>query len=130
MGTRWAATGGTGASTTTHPSPERDPRPVRHGPAGNGNGQFNQPRGIALGPDGSYYVVDTSNMRIQKFDNDGKFLSALGSEGTGDGQFTGLTSTPHAGTGPGGIAVDSRATSTWPTPGTTASRSSTATASS
>ena len=77
-------------------------------PQGSGNGQFNQPRGIATAPDGSYYVVDTSNMRIQKFDKTGKFVNAFGSEGSGDGQFSGLningSSVP--GTGPGGIAVD------------------------
>ena len=37
-------------------------------PASAERGAFNLPRGIATGPDGSFYVVDTGNMRIQKFD--------------------------------------------------------------
>ena len=77
-------------------------------PQGSGNGQMNQPRGIATGPDGSYYVVDTSNMRVQKFDKTGKFVKAFGSEGSDDGQFSGLNINGRRvpGTGPGGIAVD------------------------
>ena len=77
-------------------------------PTGTGNGQFNQPRGIAIAPDGSYYVVDTTNMRVQKFDKDGKFVKAFGSEGNGDGQFNGLiiNGSRIPGTGPGGITVD------------------------
>jgi uncharacterized protein (TIGR03663 family) len=57
------------------------------GQAGKGDGQFNQPKGAAIGPDGSLYVVDTFNARVEKFDKDGKFLLAWGSEGQGDGQF-------------------------------------------
>ena len=33
------------------------------------------------------YVVDNGNHRIQKFANDGTFLTAWGTEGDGDGQF-------------------------------------------
>ncbi|MCP4639096.1 MAG: hypothetical protein GY851_01610, partial [bacterium] len=36
---------------------------------------------------GHIYVADTDNHRIQKFESDGTFLIAWGSEGTGDGQF-------------------------------------------
>ena len=36
-----------------------------------GEGQFNEPWGIAVGQDGSVYVSDTWNHRIQKFTNDG-----------------------------------------------------------
>ena len=69
-------------------------------------GAFSQPRGIATGPDGSIYVVDTGNNRIQKFDASGKFLAIIGSgKGEGDGQFKPLSDTA-AGTGAGGIAVD------------------------
>jgi DNA-binding beta-propeller fold protein YncE len=50
-------------------------------------------------PSGSegVYVVDYMNIRIQKFNDDGSFISKWGSEGTGDGQF----GVPH------GIEVDS-----------------------
>ena len=35
---------------------------------GGGEGQFNEPWGIAVGQDGSVYVSDTWNHRVQKFD--------------------------------------------------------------
>jgi DNA-binding beta-propeller fold protein YncE len=43
------------------------------------------------------YVADSDNNRIQKFSSDGTFITAWGSEGTGNGQF----SSPY------GIAIDS-----------------------
>jgi uncharacterized protein (TIGR03663 family) len=45
---------------------------------GDGRGQFNEPWGIAVGPDGSVYVSDTWNHRIQKFDNQGNFITMWG----------------------------------------------------
>jgi uncharacterized protein (TIGR03663 family) len=45
---------------------------------------FNEPWGVAVGPDGSVYVADTWNHRIQKFDANGKFLLTWGHEGQGD----------------------------------------------
>src|SRR6476469_7841969 len=50
------------------------------------------PRKIAIGPDDSIYVVDSGRNRIVKFSPDGQVLASWGSEGTGDGQFRGLTS--------------------------------------
>jgi len=50
-------------------------------------GQFNKPQGIAIAPDGSIYITDSGNNRIQKFSSDGEFLSQWGSQGSGDGQF-------------------------------------------
>jgi len=41
-------------------------------------GTFNEPWGLAVGPDGSVYVADTWNHRIQKFDGTGRFLLAWG----------------------------------------------------
>jgi DNA-binding beta-propeller fold protein YncE len=49
------------------------------GEIGTGPGQFNHPRGIALGPDGNLYVVDSDNHRIQVFDPNGTFLHQWGS---------------------------------------------------
>jgi predicted membrane-bound mannosyltransferase/DNA-binding beta-propeller fold protein YncE len=58
------------------------------GVQGQGDGQFNAPRGIAIGPDGSVYVADTFNHRIQKYDAEGQYVLTFGrfgdlSKGTG-----------------------------------------------
>jgi DNA-binding beta-propeller fold protein YncE len=50
------------------------------------------PRRIAIGPDDSIYVVDSGRNRIVKFSPDGQVLASWGSEGSGDGQFSGLSS--------------------------------------
>jgi uncharacterized protein (TIGR03663 family) len=51
------------------------------GVQGQGDGQFNGPRGVAVAPDGSMYVADTFNHRIQKFDADGQYVLTFGSFG-------------------------------------------------
>ncbi len=76
------------------------------GQAGANRGQFNLPRGITRDAAGNFYVVDTQNERIQKFDSSGKWLSIIGSQGNSDGQFNPYSDTA-TGTGPGGVAVDS-----------------------
>ena len=48
------------------------------GTAGQGNGQFLSPHGIALAPDGSIYVADSNNHRIVKLDANGKTLLSFG----------------------------------------------------
>lgn len=50
-------------------------------------GKMAHPTSLALGPDGSVYVSDTSNFRIQQYSADGEFIRAFGSVGTGFGQF-------------------------------------------
>jgi tripartite motif-containing protein 71 len=40
---------------------------INVGSGGNGDGQFNSPRGIAVDFEGNLYVADTGNYRIQKF---------------------------------------------------------------
>ena len=50
------------------------------------------PRRIAIGPDGSIYVDDSGHNRIVKFSPDGQVLASWGSEGSGDGQFRGVSS--------------------------------------
>ena len=53
---------------------------------------FYGPRRITIGPDDSVYVVDSGHNRIVKFSPDGQVLASWGSEGSGDGQFKGLSS--------------------------------------
>jgi uncharacterized protein (TIGR03663 family) len=48
------------------------------GGSGMGEGRFNNPRNIAIGPDGSVYVADGGNHRIQKFTADGEYVTAWG----------------------------------------------------
>ncbi len=62
------------------------------------DGTFNEPWGIAVGPDGSVYVTDTWNHRIEKFTAAGKFITAWGIFGQGE--------TPDSFYGPRGLAVD------------------------
>jgi len=48
------------------------------GGSGSGDGQFSSPQGLAINSSGSIFVADRSNHRIQKFDNNGTFLSKKG----------------------------------------------------
>ena len=48
------------------------------GPLAIGDGQFREPWGIAVGADGTIFVADTWNGRIQVFDNEGNFLRKWG----------------------------------------------------
>jgi DNA-binding beta-propeller fold protein YncE len=58
------------------------------GKRGVGPGEFNLPRDVTIAPDGSIYVVDGGNFRVQKFDKDGKYLSSFGAIGRQSGQFS------------------------------------------
>lgn len=57
------------------------------GRRGNGPGEFNLPRDLAIGLDGRLYVVDGGNFRVLVFDRDGKYLQSFGSVGKQYGQF-------------------------------------------
>lgn len=52
-------------------------------------GQFNEPCGLAIAGDGSVYVSDVGNQRIQVFSPTGQFVRAWGALGNGEGQFAG-----------------------------------------
>ncbi len=58
------------------------------GGEGNGFGQFSKPRGIAGDAKGNFYVADTGNSRVQKFDQNGQFISILGQAGPGEGELS------------------------------------------
>ncbi|MCL5026839.1 MAG: TIGR03663 family protein [Chloroflexi bacterium] len=57
------------------------------GAPGAGDGQLAEPKGIAIGPDGSIYVADSRNNRVEKFDASGNFVTKWGSSGNANGQF-------------------------------------------
>lgn len=64
---------------------------------GAGPGEFRYPAFVATGSDGTLFVSDGMNFRIQAFDRTGRFLRAFGSLGDGPGAFA----------RPKGVAVDS-----------------------
>ena len=45
-------------------------------------------RAPAVGPDGTIYVVDAGNFRVQVFDASGDWIMTLGRQGQGPGEFT------------------------------------------
>ena len=57
------------------------------GEPGDGQGQMAHPMNLAIGPDGTIYLTDTTNFRVQQFTPDGVFIRQIGSIGTGFGQF-------------------------------------------
>ena len=54
------------------------------GKKGDAPGEFNLPHGITLDAEGNVYVCDRSNMRLQVFDADGKFLRQWSGEQLGE----------------------------------------------
>jgi DNA-binding beta-propeller fold protein YncE len=72
-------------------------RDCQDGSDGDGIGQFDRPRGVAVEMSGGVCVVDSGNHRIQKFDSSGTYLNQWGGNGTGEGEFS----------SPNGAAVDS-----------------------
>ena len=78
----------------TDGAPETDsagvPRPATvWGSQGTGDGQFDTPAGITVSPaaQGTVFVADNRNNRVQRFSADGTFQATLGSFGRGIGQF-------------------------------------------
>jgi tripartite motif-containing protein 71 len=64
---------------------------------GTGVGQFVAPRALAVAPNGSVWVADTWNSRLEEFNEKGESPKVIGSAGAGNGQFK----------EPKGIAIDS-----------------------
>lgn len=71
---------------------------ARWGQRGSGPGEFNYPTHIAVARDGSLWVTDSLNFRVQHLDADGRFLSAFGRAGNGPAEFDkakGITTDGH-----------------------------------
>jgi DNA-binding beta-propeller fold protein YncE len=68
-------------------------------------GTFNEPWGVAVGPEGSVYVADTWNHRVQKFSEDGEPITTWGQYGQ---PFPEDPASQSYFWGPRGIAVDSQ----------------------
>lgn len=51
-------------------------------------GEFNLPVDAIVAPDGTFYVLDAGNFRVQAFDPEGKALRSFGQVGAGFGQFS------------------------------------------
>jgi hypothetical protein len=57
------------------------------GTVGSGNGEFLHTHGITIDLEDNVYVSDGENCNIQKFDNNGDFLTMWGSLGCKNDQF-------------------------------------------
>ena len=60
---------------------------ARFGKRGTADGELNFPGGLAQSGDGSLYVVDQINARVQVFSPSGEYLETLGGPGTQPGSF-------------------------------------------
>ena len=56
--------------------------------SGNGSNTLNAPDGMAIAPNGNFYVMNYANSHVEIFDANGSYISQFGSMGTGNGQFT------------------------------------------
>ncbi|MCB0077635.1 MAG: TIGR03663 family protein [Anaerolineales bacterium] len=74
----------------------------RFGSVGSGPAQFSDPWGIAAAPDGTLFVADTWNHRIQHLTQDGELIKMWG----GFGEVASVTESPNSFYGPRDITLD------------------------
>lgn len=86
------------------PLEERDPGAVRltddlviGGDSSDPNALFYRPSSVVAAEDGTIYVADSGNKRIQVFGPDGEHLRSMGREGQGPGEFRSLRQITIAG---------------------------------
>lgn len=60
---------------------------LKWGTPGSGPGQFGYAKGIAIAPGGDVWVTDVENNRLQRFTNDGVYVTTFGGPGPGAGTF-------------------------------------------
>ncbi|XP_041366991.1 RING finger protein nhl-1-like [Gigantopelta aegis] len=61
---------------------------IRFGERGAEQANFTWPRGVAVSPlDDKIYVADSSNHRVQVFDNAGRYIRSFGAYGQNEGEF-------------------------------------------
>ncbi|MBM3823089.1 MAG: hypothetical protein FJ404_09420 [Verrucomicrobia bacterium] len=58
------------------------------GQGGAATGEFNRAEGLAVAPDGRFFVADSCNHRIQVFDSNGQPLASFGGAGTAPGKLS------------------------------------------
>lgn len=84
-------TGGVTAAGETHRVRVFELPSGRHlhdiGKRGTEPGEFNLPTDVAVAADGSIFVVDAGNFRVQVFDAEGRFVRFFGALGRRGGQF-------------------------------------------
>jgi DNA-binding beta-propeller fold protein YncE len=84
-------TGGVTATGETHRVRVFELPSGRHlrdiGKRGSDPGDFNLPTDVAVAADGTIYVVDAGNFRVQVFDSEGTFIRFFGALGRRGGQF-------------------------------------------
>ncbi|MFL5832946.1 MAG: hypothetical protein ACJ76B_03065 [Solirubrobacterales bacterium] len=68
----------------------------RIGSFGTGNGQFSHPADVALDGKGNVWALDKGNNRLEKFNEKGEFVQAVGAKGGAAGQLN----------GPSALAID------------------------
>ncbi len=98
-GSVWVADWSNNRVTVFNRTSEQSPQFLRQfGTAGTGDGQFNHPAAIDVDAEGSVWVGDQGNGRVQLFNQSGEYLTQFGAKGSGQGQFNF--------TNPMGIATD------------------------
>jgi DNA-binding beta-propeller fold protein YncE len=87
----WAISGNAVMELSDAPQP-------KFGASGSKEGLLKNPHGFAFDESGSFWIADTDNDRIQKFNPDGSFAQAVGTGGSREGEFD----------SPSGIAVSTK----------------------